>query len=274
MSVNMVENNDILNKYLLVNLGKSKFVIRIRDISEVIHCKNLTYMPSSNPAHKGVMNRRNEVVSVVDLRILLGMESIEKEAYEMISMLKEREQDHKNWVNELIASVEEEREFRLTTDPHACKFGKWYDHYKSDSYIINHHLDRFDKPHKQIHQKAVEIAKIVSKEGYKAAREVAYQAKEEELSILINLFAELYRVLENNYTELVIVFNIKGKHHAFTVDTVDRIITFDESAIDRTTSFSDSEIIEGTVLFEDKTIPLMDETKIFKTSNIEELVMV
>ncbi len=270
MSVNMVENNDILNKYLIINLGTSKFTIRIRDIAEVIHCKELTYMPSTNSAYKGVMNRRDEVISVMDLRVMLGMESIEQEANDLISMLKEREQDHKDWVDELIASVIDKREFKLTKDPHLCEFGKWYDNFKSESYIVNHHLDRFATPHKKIHEKAAEIEAIIVEKGYESAEKIAYQAKERELKVLLNLFEELYQVLQNTFTELVVIFKIRGKYQALTVDSVDRIITFEESAIERNTHFAQSEIIEGTILFENKTIPLINESKIFIAIDREE----
>ncbi len=272
MASNTIQSNDILNKYLVVNLGSSKYVIRIKDIAEVKHCTGLTFMPSENPAHKGVINRRDEVVSVIDLRVLLGMECIEKEMSSLISMLKEREQDHKEWVNELISSVDEHREFQLTSNPHACKFGVWFDNYKSESYIVNHFLDRFVNPHKRIHDKALEIKEIIETKGYEAAKKIAEDAKEQELNELLGLFSELYEILQSNFTELVIIFKINNKYQALTADSVDKIITFEESAIDRDTHFSHTDIIEGTVLFNGQTIPLIDETKIFNASKVEVLI--
>lgn len=34
--------------------------------------------------------------------------------------MRQREQDHLRWVNELRTSIQERRPFTLTTDPHAC----------------------------------------------------------------------------------------------------------------------------------------------------------
>jgi purine-binding chemotaxis protein CheW len=46
------------------------------------------------------------------------------ESLAFVAMLEQRKQDHKRWLDELAASVREARAFTLTTDPHACAFGR------------------------------------------------------------------------------------------------------------------------------------------------------
>jgi chemotaxis signal transduction protein len=67
---------------------------------------------------RGAINLRGRVMPLVDLRKRLGMVSASEETSEFIRLMMQREQDHKNWLAELEASVRERREFKLTTDPH------------------------------------------------------------------------------------------------------------------------------------------------------------
>ena len=79
------------------------------------------------PEIRGVINLRGKVMQLIDLRVKLGLPSAKAEFDELIQLLHDREQDHHNWLTELEACVRERRPFKMAKDPHACKFGLWYD---------------------------------------------------------------------------------------------------------------------------------------------------
>jgi chemotaxis signal transduction protein len=55
----------------------------------------------------GVVNLRNQVIPVIDMRTLLNLPSVDDESASIIEELHQREEDHINWLNELEACVDE-----------------------------------------------------------------------------------------------------------------------------------------------------------------------
>jgi hypothetical protein len=66
-------------------------------------------------------------------------------------VLGQRQQDHMKWLTESEASVAENRPFALTTDPHACAFGRWYDNFHTDDPWLAAAVRKLDAPRRRIH---------------------------------------------------------------------------------------------------------------------------
>jgi purine-binding chemotaxis protein CheW len=84
----------------------------------------------------------------------MGLTSAVEETESFCALMQQREQDHRNWLNELEASS---RPFTLATDPHQCAFGKWYDKFKAENAWVAALLKKFDVPHRQIHGMAIRV---------------------------------------------------------------------------------------------------------------------
>ena len=61
-------------KYLLFNLGDERYGIGILDVREIIGLMPITKMPQMPLAFKGVINLRDKVIPVMDMRKKFGME--------------------------------------------------------------------------------------------------------------------------------------------------------------------------------------------------------
>jgi hypothetical protein len=158
--------------HALVRINRQLFAIAVGDVREMVIMPEVAVLPDA-PCHiRGVVNLRGSVLPVVDTRTRMGFRSSLAEIDDFCAMLRQREQDHVNWINELEASVREAREFRLTLDPHQCAFGKWYDVYKSNDALIDGLLRKFDAPHKRIHEIGREVRAPVHAGGTEAARQV------------------------------------------------------------------------------------------------------
>lgn len=60
-------------KYLVFELGKEEFGIRVLKVREIMGIQDITAVPRT-PAHvKGVINLRGKVIPVVDLRLKFGL---------------------------------------------------------------------------------------------------------------------------------------------------------------------------------------------------------
>jgi chemotaxis signal transduction protein len=181
---------------------------------------------------KGVINLRGQVIPVVDLRLKMGMTSLADESKDLVQLLNQREQDHKNWIAELESSVRERREFKLATDPHKCAFGKWYDNFKTDNRILASCLAKFDAPHQKIHGIAVKVKKQEEKEDFDSAYEIINQTKDGELAEMIRLFSEARSLLSESNREIALVLEWKDRTMAVGVDSVETVEKLSKSNID------------------------------------------
>ncbi|MCZ2148831.1 MAG: chemotaxis protein CheW [Bryobacterales bacterium] len=64
---------DRAGKYLVFQLGREEFGIRVLKVREIMGVQDITAVPQT-PAHvKGVINLRGKVIPVVDLRLKFGL---------------------------------------------------------------------------------------------------------------------------------------------------------------------------------------------------------
>ena len=70
-------NDDRSGKYLVFELGREEFGIRVLKVREIMGIQDITAVPQT-PAHvKGVINLRGKVIPVVDLRLKFGLPEME-----------------------------------------------------------------------------------------------------------------------------------------------------------------------------------------------------
>lgn len=64
-------------KYLVFQLGREEFAIRVLKVREIMGIQDITAVPQT-PAHvKGVINLRGKVIPVVDLRLKFGLPELD-----------------------------------------------------------------------------------------------------------------------------------------------------------------------------------------------------
>ena len=114
----------------------------------------------------------------MDLRIRMGMTSLSEEVGNLIKLLEQREQDHKDWILELELSVKEQRKFKLATNHHECAFGKWYDSFITDNRVLHNCLKKFETPHQEIHSIANLVKKMGENNDFKSAFDIINKTKE------------------------------------------------------------------------------------------------
>jgi len=205
--------------WLIVEALKRQFAIPVGSVREIVMLSELTAVPDCEPHVRGVINLRGRIIPVIDVRKLFGWQSAEEEVEAFCQLMKQREQDHRNWLKELRRSVEEGVEFGLARDPRKCAFGKWYYSYRPDSPWIGGVLKRFENPHNRIHALASSIEEL-TKTG---RREDALQAIEEAtkgvLGEMIALFDHLKDLARSTAQEIAVVFTTPNSTFAGTFDS-------------------------------------------------------
>lgn len=255
-------DSKVESKYLLSSVAKNNYAFELNYIKEIVITPAITQIPKQPVHQKGIINLRRDIIPLFDLRTILGYMSSEEELKGFLSMLRQREQDHIDWLDELHASITEKREFRKTTDPHACAFGKWYDNYKTDNIKLAMFLRAFDEPHKNIHKSAIEIQKIIVENGYDEALEHYRKIKEIELTKMIKLFSELYTRIEAALKSYSVIVNHNNSYRGYIVDEVERISTINDDIYLLEDLKDSSDYIKGIIREDDNDYMVIDFNKL------------
>ncbi len=218
--------------WVIFQFAKEMFAVSVDNVREMVAMPKVAPVPKTPEYIRGVINLRGQVLPVLDLRVKMGMTSMLTESDDLIKLLNQREQDHKNWITELESSVHDHREFKLATDPHKCAFGKWYDHFEPDNRILESCLQKFDTPHKIIHSIAVKVKTLEAKGDFDGAIDVIEQTKQGELAQMIRLFEDARTCLRESNREIALVVEHAGKTLAVAVDSVETVERLAKSNVD------------------------------------------
>lgn len=179
----------------------------------------VSQVPNTTSYVRGVINLRGRVLPLIDLRKRMGLKSLAEENREFSDMLEQREKDHHDWLLELENSVREKREFHLTSDPHKCAFGKWYDSYNAESTSIALQLKGFDEPHKEIHAVARRVRDLVAEGLYEQAHALIDATRAGTLARLTRLFSDLRGTVLQDIREIGLVVDSGAKTVAVSADS-------------------------------------------------------
>ena len=241
----------LVDKWVVVELRGQQYSLPVASVRELLSARGvkLVQVPNAPADVVGVLKLRDETLTVIDLRVRLGMTSMESETQAYITLLEDRRKDHEDWLAELEACVREGRKFRLATDPHACKFGKWYDNLLSDEREL-HHLtngdlgmrrivNEFADPHRRIHAVATEVEALLSREDTKAAHTLINHTRDVTLASMITLFDEAKRMLPELRQPSIVIVEHDERRWGLLVDA---LVDVESISAD---SISDPETIVG-----------------------------
>jgi purine-binding chemotaxis protein CheW len=62
---------------VVFKLGSEEFGVEIRNVQEIIRMTNITKIPQASGYVKGIINLRGRIIVVINLNVMLGMESSE-----------------------------------------------------------------------------------------------------------------------------------------------------------------------------------------------------
>jgi len=206
--------------YLLFQVKGGLFAVGAEIVREIMRMPPVTGIPNAPQEVRGVINLRGKVIRTIDLRVTLGLTPLKAELEALCQLLREREQDHRNWLAELEACVSEHRPFGMARDPHKCKFGLWYDRFKTEDSLLGMTLPSMDKPHKIIHATADEALRRAESGDSAGALALIAARRSTELAALVKLLEESRRILAEGQREVAVVVCRGEDRLAFSADLV------------------------------------------------------
>lgn len=217
---------DINNLWLTIKLQTQLYAIESSYVESIsVLDETINVLPESTNIKPGIIHSRGRVIPIINLRSALGLTTFEEEQTAFENMLDQRKNDHIHWVQEMERCLEEEDTFRLTTDPHKCAFGKWYDSYETENQTIAFHLRKIDEPHKKLHKTAHLAFECPRQcddcEREKCLREQLKEDANTYMNIVITLLDEAKAIFrENSKTMCVIVKDKENSYLGLLVDEV------------------------------------------------------
>ncbi len=207
--------------FVIFQVKAGLYAITSENVREIVVIPQVTTVPNAPPGVRGVINLRGKIIKLIDLRVKLGLPPLRTELDALIQLLREREQDHRDWLTELEACVRERRHFAMARDAHKCKFGLWYDQYKTEDRLLRMTLPSMDAPHKAIHATADEALSRAESGDVDGALGLISTRRDHELGALIKLFEESRRILVERHREVAVVLSHGKDLLAFSADLVE-----------------------------------------------------
>lgn len=218
-----------MRDYLIFKVGENGYALPVDQVERISSIPYLTPLPNGNPYIDGVMLYQNKSTKVVNFRKITDLPPHETEIAKTFVQVKK---DHEIWVESLAHAIGSGEDFKLTTDPHACRLGRWLDSYSTHDPEVLAILRHLMPIHAQLHETGKKILAIRREEP-----ETAYKMLQEEISaIYTQTTAQLERMLHKaedisaNMQKLLIYHSTEG-FIAIKVDKIDDIIALDESTI-------------------------------------------
>ncbi|MBF0186740.1 MAG: chemotaxis protein CheW [Magnetococcales bacterium] len=208
-------------EYLVFTVNKSLYGIPHGHVLSIVDMpETVTAVPHSSNDIRGMIDYRGENITVYDLRVCFGADGRTAETDELLENMGLRKQDHINWLNTLKHSVLNHEPITVQTNPHKCAFGLWYDSFESDNANLRAYMDRFDEPHKQIHNLAVVAEGMIKAGKEEEAKELVLSAENGVLKKLLNLFDGIEGVVRSYLLEYVVLIQIGALKYGLAVDDI------------------------------------------------------
>lgn len=232
-----MDNSKQASPWVLLELNDVIYATSCESVLSLNQLPEITPLPKAPHEVRGVINFRGRLIELLDTRRILGIKSITDEIEDFDVMMNQRYNDHLNWISTLENTVKNDTEFTLTTDPHKCAFGKWYDSYssKSNNIMFLSIFAKFDKPHKEIHGIAIKAKELILSGNKQAAVDLIESTKDTKLKEMLGLFEDLKDAYKNSRKEIVVVIGEdESKCVGLSVDqitAIEHLSEFDENLV-------------------------------------------
>jgi chemotaxis signal transduction protein len=202
------------------------------NIIQIVDSPTCTAVPNMPPYVRGVIDFMGGPIPLIDTRVRLSLKSRQEDVTDLVNTFLQRKQEHLNWVSKLKDAVEHDKKIDVEKNPHNCAFGKWFDTYKANTLALSSYMFRFDRPHKAIHDLAVQSEKLILAGQKQQAKSLISAAEQNELKTLVSLFDGFETQMRQSYQEYAVVVNHKGQNISLAIDTVKYFEKLDEIVYD------------------------------------------
>ena len=243
--------DEIIYPSITFKIEEDIYAISSKYVKTIMQMPKYKKIPNANPIISGVFMLRDLTVPMLDLRKAFGVKTVEDECREFAEELEKRKDDHINWIAELKRCTSTGEKFTLTTDPHQCAFGRWYDKYESNHNMVNAHLNQILLPHEKLHKSAEIIEECIKNGEQDKAREVLDKAENLYMPRILQLIEETESIYREAYRQMVLVLSDDENTLGVVVDEVVSVENLSDAGGEKAIrEFNNTNYIDGIKLSE------------------------
>ena len=216
--INNVEGAEL--PHVVFKVGDNKYAISSKYVLHLEVLKDITPMVGQEWYARGVILFDDKAIPVFDIRKLFG---IKAQSEDLEEFMQERISNHDNWVAELEASVEEERDFTLATDPRDCPFGQWLYNLETENNYFEMYIKNVEEPHREVHQTAVKVKSLMAQGKKEEARAAIAKMKETSLAQTKKILAQAAKAFVEGENEMIIVMQLGDSVKGIVVDSIENV---------------------------------------------------
>lgn len=262
-------------------VGKKTISLQILDILLTErYDDNLTDLPNDNPSFLGVKDYMGVPTPIFDLGIILNKCSSYETNQALVTMLQEREQDHRDWLAALEQSIVNDAPFNKAKDPTQCAFGQWYYSFKTDNEDLKALLQRFEEPHNKLHAMADKLLTMSAKGNKQAAIEQLEKERSTTFYKLMRLFESTREQIILDHKPIIVFTTQDGQspYIGLLVDKVEDNVHCEESDIKPLHELTSigfevdpqtKKLMKGLVKLGEKHSLLIDPSAIFRPEHLQ-----
>ncbi len=224
--------DDVGRQLVTFRVQTQCYAVPIEDVVEMTLLCELDPIVGAPSWVRGMMQLRDSVVPILDLRVRLGLKDLHEEISELETQLQQRKKDHVDWLQTLEDCCAKGTRFDLQKDPTQCAFGLWFYAFSTEDAVLGNQIAKFEEPHNRIHALADHCLGLSGRGEQAAAQSEIDLAREVDLSDMIRLFDITVRDIKARSRQMVILLKGESENLGIAVDSVDSVITVYEDQID------------------------------------------
>jgi len=218
-----------MEDYIVFTVGTNFYALDVAHVERIIQMPNVTAIPNAHMYIDGMMSYEKRITKVVNFRKMTAMDAHEKEIADLFVRVGH---DHQAWVDSFMAAMENNTGFALTTDPHACRLGKWLDTYSTHDADVLAVLKVLRPTHAKLHDRGREILALRETDPDEALN----QARREIVAIFSMTLGEIAKMGDmsssiSGHMQKLLIYQNGDEFFAIKVDGIDDMARIEPSMI-------------------------------------------
>jgi len=222
---------DIHYPWVIISLSHTLFGISSEMVTSMEILPPVTEIPQSPAYMRGMVKSRGKMLPLIDTRTKLGYKSLREELDELSQSFDHFKKEHHQILDELEHRLKSSEPISDTVSKEHCAFGKWYKTFKTDNFAIQHLLKQFEKPHTEIHDCPIHVARLVDEDKNEEAWNHYQHIRSTSLNEISRLFNKSATTVQQDIREIMIVVEINSVEIGMTVDSVTSVEYLNEGSI-------------------------------------------
>ena len=206
--------------WVLCRLGENIFGLTAELVESMVQLPDVTPVPNVPHHVRGVMNLRGRVMRVVDLRLGLGLSSLDDDVERFIDTIDQRLQEHEMYVDSLEHAATTHQHFTGERDPDRCGFGRWLNNLDTNDVVMHGLLERVRVPHTEVHKAAARIDAAISQGDDAELERIMNEVRGTHLPAIQSLFSATKEAYRRSTREIALVLSDGRVSSAVVVDQV------------------------------------------------------